>query len=108
MDGANLLLRLPCSSQGLSFPCCRSYRLKLAFLGGDRVWAGEEAEREETPTGPYLLQLLQLALRLCPLQLQVGQLAPHSLHLLAQVAALLPSLRQRLLGGLQAFLGDRD
>lgn len=43
--------------------------------------------------GPHLLQLLPLPLGLCPPQLQVGQLAPQGLQLLAQGAALLPRLR---------------
>lgn len=57
--------------------------------------------------GPHLLQLLQLALSLRPLQLQVRHLAPQHLQLLAQGAALLPGLGQRLPSGLQPFLGDR-
>lgn len=62
---------------------------------------------EGVPPGPHLPQLLQLALSLRPLQLQVRHLAPHRLHLLGQGAALLPGLGQRLPSSLQPFLGDR-
>ena len=43
--------------------------------------------------GPHLLQLLPLPLSLRPPQLQVSQLAPQGLQLLAQGAALLLRLR---------------
>lgn len=59
------------------------------------------------PSRPHLLQLLQLALSITPLQLQVGQLAPQSLQLFPQGAALPACFRQRLSGSIQPFLGDR-
>lgn len=48
----------------------------------------------------HLLQLLQLAFSIAPLQLQVGQLAPQSLHLLTQGAALPSCFRQCLSGSI--------
>lgn len=98
-------------SLSLSFSICIMEHgpNELCFLVGGWAWIWNEDEMGEkvsTPCqgpqspgnegahpGPHLLKLLQLSLRLCPLQLQVRQLAPRGLHLLAQGAALLPSLR---------------
>lgn len=84
--------------------------MNSAFFGGYWAWERRKYGDGKSPpqiwgsTGPYLLQLLQLALSLCPLQLQVSQLTPHGLYLLGQLSALFPRLRQRLLCGLQPFL----
>lgn len=86
----------------------------LFFIGGwVKVW-GEVGVKGRTghpysqrPSRSHLLQLLQLAFSITPLQLQVGQLAPQSLHLFTQGAALPSRFRQCLSGCIQPFLGDR-
>lgn len=79
------------------------------FTGGwAKVWGGHTGHPcRQRPSQPHLLQLLQLAFSIAPLQLQGGQLASQSLHLLTQGAALPARFRQCLSGSVQPFLGDR-